>query len=653
MTPPTKPPPNPPRPLRLPPVDAGWPAFLHRRVEDQLAAARASRAALLERPNGDVGALESWNEVRLHLRNASAASSLLAEVHPDPDVREAAEAGLQAAHGFSTDLLLDAEVHERLASIAGRDLAALPEGADRVLAHALRDFRRAGVDRDEPTRARLRELQARQTELAQTFARHVRDGKRRTTVPASALAGLPPDWVAEHPVETDQAHAGGVVTLTSDYPDTMPFLTFSRDARARRAVLRSHFDVGWPDNDAVLGELLALRREQAQLLGYPDWPTYDAEPKMVEDGDAIGTFIERLTAAADASGRRDLARLRERAARDGEDDPIDSSGWRYWSEVLRREELGVDAQQVRRYFAFDKVRRGLLDVTSRLFGVTYAEVPDATGWHEDVATHDVLLDDRRIGRIHLDLHPREGKYNHAAQFDLTPGVLGRQLAEGVLVCNLPRGLMEHGDVVTLFHEFGHLLHHVLAGRHPWADFSGVATEWDFVEAPSQLLEEWAWDPTVLATFATDEDGEPVPADLVRRMKAAEDFGRGFLARQQMFYAAVSYRFHLEVPEDLTARLHELATEYNLIRLPESVHFHCGFSHLEGYSSAYYTYMWSLVIAKDLFSAFDPADLLAPEVAHRYRDRVIAPGGSRDAADLVAAFLGRGYDARAFEGWLSG
>ncbi len=637
-----------PQPLTQPGEDAGWPAFLRSRVDDQLDAARASRGALLDRPDGDPGVLASWNDVQLHLRNAFAASALLAEVHPDVAVREAAEAGLQAAYALATDLMLDATVHDRLASLQGADLGALPAGADRVLEHALRDFRRSGVDRDEPTRTRLRRLQERQTELGQAFARHIRDGKRRTAVPASALAGLPDDWVADHPADGD-----GQVWLTSDYPDTMPFLTFSRDAEARRAVLRGHFDVGWPDNDAVLGELLASRREQAQLLGYADWPSFDAEPKMIEGGDAVAAFIERITRAADESGRRDLQRLRERAARDGEDGPIDSSSWRYWSEVLRREEHDVDAQQVRRYFAFDRVRRGLLDVTARLFGVEWVDVPDAAAWHQDVATHDVLLGGERIGRIHLDLHPREGKYNHAAMFDLAPGVRDRQLAEGALVCNFPRGLMEHSDVVTLFHEFGHLMHHVLAGRHPWVGFSGVATEWDFVEAPSQMLEEWAWDPAVLATFATDQDGEPVPADLVRRMKAAEDFGRGFLARQQMFYAAVSYRFHLEVPDDLTSRLHELAAEYNLIRLPEGVHFHCGFSHLEGYTSSYYTYMWSLVIAKDLFSAFDPDDLLATDVARRYRDRLIAPGGSRDAADLVEDFLGRPYDAHAFEEWLAG
>jgi thimet oligopeptidase len=179
----------------------------------------------------------------------------------------------------------------------------------------------------------------------------------------------------------------------------------------------------------------------------------------------------------------------------------------------------------------------------------------------------------------------------------------------------------------------------------------VATEWDFVEAPSQMLEEWAWDPAVLASFATDADGEPIPEDLVVRMRAAEEFGKGFLARTQMAYAAISYWFHQERPKDLTAGLNDLMERYSLVALLPDTHFHTGFGHLDDYASAYYTYMWSLVIAKDMFSAFDPDDLFAPEVAHRYRDTVLASGGSRDAADLVEDFLGRPYDNRAFTSWL--
>jgi thimet oligopeptidase len=180
----------------------------------------------------------------------------------------------------------------------------------------------------------------------------------------------------------------------------------------------------------------------------------------------------------------------------------------------------------------------------------------------------------------------------------------------------------------------------------------VATEWDFVEAPSQLLEEWAWDASVLRTFAVDADGAPIPADLVERMRAAKEFGKGYQARTQMFYAALAYRLHLDRPRDRTALVRDLQARYDAFDYLPDTHFHTSFGHLDGYGSAYYTYMWSLVIAKDLFSAFDPGDLFAAEVAGRYRDEVLAPGGSADAAELVANFLGRPYSFDAFGAWLA-
>lgn len=629
-------------PLSLPDADADWSSWLDERCHGALARAGELRARLAGADPGAV--LETWNDLHIELGNVFAVSSLIAQVHPDEAVREQAERLEVEANRFHTELMLDESAFAALSSVS---VDGLDAPSRRVVEHSLRDFRRAGVDRDEATRDRLRQLNEREVELGQAFSRGIRDDDRTTTVPAAALEGLPEDWRAEHPADEH-----GQVTLTTDYPDTVPFMTFSADAPARRQVMTTFLNVGWPDNDAVLSELFAVRHEHAQLLGYDDWASFDAEVKMIGRGEAIGEFIDSISADSLAAGRRDLAVLLERARQDAPDlEAIDVANWRHYAEVVRREQFGVDAQEVRRYFDFTKVRQGLLDVTGRLFGLEYVEVPGAPSWHADVTAYDVSLGGEVLGRIRLDLHPRDGKYNHAAQFDLVPGVRGRQLAEGVLVCNFPRGLMEHDDVVTLFHEFGHLVHHVLAGRHDWVRFSGVATEWDFVEAPSQMLEEWAWDAEVLAGFATDESGTPIPADLVTRMRAGEEFGKGFLARTQMFYAAVSYRLHMERPGDITARVLELYDAYNLIRPIPDTHFHTGFGHLEGYSSAYYTYMWSQVIAKDMFSAFDPDDLFAPGPAHAYRDKVLAAGGSKDAADLVEDFLGRPYDAKAFKAWL--
>ncbi|MEO8889524.1 MAG: M3 family metallopeptidase [Jatrophihabitantaceae bacterium] len=637
-----------PEPLQLPAEESAWPAFVADRADSNLARARELIDRLKDGSPRDASAvLELWNDCDIALQNAGAIVGVLAEVHPDEAVRTLAEERQQAVAKLATDRGLDRDLFEVLSGVDG---AGLDAPAQRLLEHARRDFRRSGVDRSESVRARLREISERSTVVGQDFSRNIRDDVRRITISPDQLVGLPQDFIDAHAPGDD-----GRVTITTDYPDYVPFRTFAVDGDARRELAVEFLNRAWPQNDALLSELLALRAEQADLLGYPNWPAYDAEIKMVKTGDAIAEFIEKISALAEPAARRDFDVLLKRRQ---QDEPgastLDSSSSAYYGELIRRENYAVDAQLVRRYFDFAQVRAGLLEVTGRLFGLEYRPVADAPVWDKEVTAYDVFADGELRGRIYLDLHPREGKFKHAAVFDLVAGVdspSGGQLPEGALVCNFPRGLMEHSDVVTLFHEFGHLVHHVLAGRQRWVRFSGVATEWDFVEAPSQMLEEWAWDADILRSFALDADGEPIPADLVARMRKAKEFGQGFLVRTQMFYSALSYQLHVTRPADITAAVRELQERYDLFSYLDGTHFHASFGHLEGYTSAYYTYMWSLVIAKDMFSAFDAGDLFDVSVAHRYRDRVLAPGGRGDAADLVADFLGRPYSFDAFGRWL--
>lgn len=636
-----------PTPLSLPDADASL-SWIAAAAETALAEARAIADRLrTERPTDAAAALAAWNDLTLAIGGASARGELFSEVHPDAGVREAAEQTALAARQLATELGVDPALY---AVFAALDPAGLDAVATRLLERVLRDFRRSGVAADEETRARIRAVRERLVVLGQTFARTIREGTRSIRVTPDRLAGLPRDWIDAHPAGVD-----GLVTVTTDYPDAIPFRTFAHDARARRDLLVASLTIGYPDNVPVLHEILALRAELAGLLGYATWPDFDAEVKMIGHGAAIPAFIDKIAEAAAEPARRDVDILLARLRQDRPDAArVEASDAAYYAEVHRREELDVDAQLVRTFFSFPKVRRGLLDVTGRLFGLTYVDRPDAPVWHESVTAHDVLrtADGALVGRIYLDLHPREGKFKHAAQFTLATGIRAQQLPEGALVCNLPHGLMEHSDVVTLFHEFGHLVHHLVGGDQEWAEFSGVATEWDFVEAPSQMLEEWAWDADVLRTFATDAAGAPIGADLVARMRRAEDFGKGYLARTQMFYAALSYSLHLENPDDLISRTADLQARYSLFPYLEGTCLPASFGHLDGYGSGYYTYMWSLVIAKDLFSAFDPDDLFETEIATRYRDRVLAPGGTKDAADLVEDFLGRPYSFDAYAAWLA-
>jgi thimet oligopeptidase len=290
-------------------------------------------------------------------------------------------------------------------------------------------------------------------------------------------------------------------------------------------------------------------------------------------------------------------------------------------------------------------------VTGRLLDVEYVPV-DESAWHEDVRSFDVVRAGERIGRIHLDLHPRDGKYSHAACFPVAPGIPGRIVPEAALLCNFSRGLLEHDEVVTFFHEFGHLVHEILGGRQRFARFTGFETEWDFVEAPSQLLEEWAWDAGVLASFTANAAGEPIPADLVAKMRTADAFGRALEVRRQLGHASVSYHLHVDRPADLQAETERLYATTTPVQPIPGLHPYAGFGHLTGYGACYYTYQWSLVIARDLLTGFSNG-LMDPVAAGRYRAEVLERGGSRDARDLVEGFLGRPYSFEAYREWLAG
>jgi thimet oligopeptidase len=633
-------------PLTFPVDPEGWSAFATTRQDERLARVVELDAAL--RAGSELTTSERlhlWNDAAIALAETVSESYLLSEAHPDAAVREAAEERVQAAEALGAARAVDRELW---GAFAEADADGLDEQSARLLAHTLRDFRRGGVELDDAQRAEAQRLAERDTELSLTFSRNVRDGRREVTVAPEALAGLPDDFLAEHPVGDD-----GLVTLTTEYTDLMPVREYASDRSTRLALISAYNDLAWPENDAVLAELLDVRAQRARLLGYADWAEYEAETRMIGSGSAIPSFLAQLAeasaSAADAEYARILTRLREDVP---DADHVSTADFWYLLSAVKREEYAVDAQEVRRYFPFDRVLPGVLDVTGRLLGVEYRPV-DAPAWHEDVHSYDVLRDGERIGRIHLDLHPRDGKYNHAACFPLAPGIGGRILPEGVLLCNFSRGLLEHDEVVTFFHEFGHLVHYILGGADArFAAFTGFDTEWDFVEAPSQLLEEWAWDADVLASFTAGPEGEPIPADLVERMRTADAFGRALEVRRQLGHANVSYHLHVDRPADLQAATeHWYATSSPVQPVPGQ-HPYAGFGHLTGYGACYYTYQWSLVIARDLLSGFG-AGLMDPDAARRYREEILERGGSRDATDMVEAFLGRPSSFDAYREWLAG
>ena len=631
------------------------PEDFRRASEAALATARSGieRLKSLPAPRNTREALEIFDEATAALSDASARASVVRHSHPDEPMRQAAETAEQEAEKLSTEISLDRGLYEVIASL---DVSKEDAPTRKWVEKLLRDFRRAGVDRDDATRARVTALQEELVRIGQEFDRNIREDVRTVELPASALEGLPADYVRNHPPGPD-----GKVRITTDYPDLVPFMTYAKDSAAREKLWRANRSRAYPKNVEVLQRLLGRRHELASLLGYASWAAYATEDKMIRSARNAGDFIERIATASAERSRRDYQVLLERKRKDSPGatrvDPWDQG---YLEDRVKAEQYSYDSQAVRPYFEYTRVKQGVLDITSRIFGVSYRRVADAPVWHPDVEAYDVFQSQEQVGRFYLDMHPRPDKYKHAAQFTLATGKQGRRLPEAVLMCNFPKpgaqpALMQHGDVETFFHEFGHLLHHLFGGHTPWAGLSGVRTEWDFVEAPSQMLEEWARDVNALQSFAKHyQTNEPLPADIIQRMKKADDFGKGLWVRQQMFYAALSLELYQRDPKSLDplAVVRELQSKYTPFPYVEGTYFHLSFGHLDGYSAIYYTYMWSLVIAKDLFTVFQDKGLLNPEPAQAYRRSVLEPGGSKDAVVLVKDFLGRDYDFRAYEQWLN-
>lgn len=596
--------------------------------------------------------ISRYDEAMTQLSNASARCGLGREVHPDAAFRAAAEACEQQLEALSVDLAQDQALFSALSAV---DTRALDPVAGFWLFKTLREFRRAGVDRDEATRTKVKTLNETLVKLGQSFGRNIRDDVREVKATAAELEGLPKDWLDAHAPGPD-----GLVTVTTNPPDYLPVMTYAKSAKVREALWRAYRVRAFPANVEVLKAMLERRHELATLLGYGSWADYALETKMAKKASTAHDFIERGRAATLARATKDVSMLLARKQRDVPGATrVEAWEHGFYEDRVKNEQFGFDSQALRAYFEYGTVKQGVMDISARLFGVRFVKVVDAPTWHPDVETYDLFEGDTLLGRLHLDMHPRDNKYKHAAQFGLTVGRAGRELPEAVLVCNFPRpgGLLQHSDVETFFHEFGHLLHELFAGRHPYSGVSGIRTEWDFVEVPSMLLQEWPLDGAVLQSFAKHhQTGASIPTSLVEQLKAAKEFGVGASMRRQFFLSAVSLDYHSRAPGfDSSAVLKELQASFQPFREEwvEGTHFELGFGHLDGYSAAYYTYQWSTVIAKDLLTRFRRDGMLETKVATEYRKKVLEPGGTREAAALVSDFLGRPYQFDAFQAWLDG
>ena len=641
-----------------PTVWAGKPdiAAFEKIETDRLAAGLRSIDKLLSAkgPRTIENTLVPFDEAVHQNNSAGYFAELMEQVHPDATFRDRATLMLTKASAAQTAVALNHEVYNALAAL---DLSKADAATRFYVQRQLLEFRLAGVDKDDATRARLKKLNDQATEQQSMFDRNISDGKNTVEADPAELDGLPQDYIDRH-----KPGADGKVHLTTDYPDALPVFTFAKSDSLRRRMSLAFNTRAYPKNQEVLTNLMKTRYEIATLLGYSSWADYNAADKMIAKGHNIAEFINQVNDASRDLSRREFEML---LAEKQKTDPGAKEIWdyerNYLSELVRRSKYDFDSQAVRPYFPFVEVKQGILDTAADLFHVSFQQEQNIPSWDPAVETWIVIDSGKPIGRFYLDMHPRPGKYSHAEMAPVLDGIRGKQLPEAILVCNFPvptatdPGLMDYGDVETFFHEFGHLMHHILGGHQEWAGISGIAMESDFVEAPSQMLEEWIRSPQVLAKFARHyKTGEPIPVELVARMNRASAFGRGGWAGRQNAFSAVSYDIYKTKPEDVDLDKVTLddARRYTLFTPLPDTHTWASFGHLGGYSSAYYTYLFDKVIAEDFFLQFDHQNLLAGDAPMRYRRIVLEPGGSMSANDLVKNFMGRPQNITALQHWMA-
>lgn len=603
--------------------------------------------------------LRAYDDAVAELSAAGSQTALLDSVHPEKKIRDKAQALTQKVSEAGTLLALNQTVYRALDAM---DIASADEATRHYVERTLLQYRLAGVDKDDATRAKIKELQDKATLLSLTFGRNVQEHVNRVDVKdVSELDGLPPDFIAAHP-----ANEHGQITLTTDYPDYMPVMTFAKNAELRLKMFLAYNTRAYPANEGVLLNLLKIRREIANILGFDTWADLATADQMMGSAANMKAFLDDLDKATQSGAQREYAIVLEFARRENPNlVSIDADSRAYWYEQYRRTAYDFDSQSVRPYFPYQPVQKGVLETAERLFQVTFRPAEDADVWHESVSAWDVYdgfnkTGGPRIGRFYLDMHPREGKDKWFSAHPLIPGIAGRQVPEAALICNFPEpkegnpGLMQYSDVVTFFHEFGHLMHAILGGQQKWAGISGIATEGDFVEVPSQMLEEFFRDAKLLAGFARHyQTGEPIPAELVEKMNRAGAFGRADWVRTQLFYTTYSLDTHYEDPADLNLGI-LLQADYTKF-LPytwiDGNRMFASFTHLTGYSSNYYTYLYDKVIALDFFSQFDRQNLLEDSITARYRKTVLEAGGSVAGKSIVQNFLGREQSIEAFTRWI--
>lgn len=598
---------------------------------------------------------------------------LLANVSPEPSVYQQANEAILKLEAFANQLSLDENLYQALKAYSQLpQLQNLEAPQRKFVTDTLKDFERNGVALDTDKRKKLEVLKNKHAEISNAFLKNIAQSKDELILNEAQTLGLPQDYKARY------RNQDGTYTITLDYPAYQPFMKYAQDDSLRKQLYFKYLNRASDQNPALLQEMLALKKQIAQLLGYESYADYRLENSMAKKANVVWDFESELAQTVRGIAEKEFEKLNQvklnfykqkdalsEAEKIEAQQPVKAWQSSFFTEKLLQEEYQIDSQEVKQYFELQNVIDGIFSIIERLFEVRFVaqDNPQAI-WHQDVQLfHLQNAAGVKIGTLYLDLYPRPNKYSHAACFGVVKGYEKakgeRHLPITALVCNFPKptenqpALLSHDWVETLFHEFGHGLHQLLSQTQLHAQ-AGTSVVQDFVEVPSQLFENWAWDYQTLSLFAKHyQTGEVLPLSLFEKMRKAKNVNIGLHTLQQILYGTYDMTLHHQYkPEEGNATqlgeiFKKLQARITFYQPLEGTHFEASFGHLTNYAAAYYGYLWSLVFADDVFSIFEKEGLLNPAVGKRYQETLLSKGGSEEAEQLLEDFLGRKPEKEAF------
>jgi thimet oligopeptidase len=529
---------------------------------------------------------------------------------------------------------------------------------DKRLAEKMRlDFELNGLSLPKEKREQVIDLKQQISDIGIEFDTNLNEAQDSLLLSKDELKGMPDSYVARLDKAID-----GRYKVTVSYPDFYPFMQNSTNADARRQLEAKFSNRASDKNLALLSKALVLRQQLAEVMGYKTFADYATVDRMAKNPKNVMEFLDGLVAKLKPYRDADLANLTtlKQQTEGPNAGPIEIADWRFYDNQLKKTKYQVDAEEVRQYFPLDVVTDGLMSTYQKLFGVKFTEIKPATAWHQDVQLFQVTdaKSGKLVGHFYLDLFPRPNKYGHAAAWSIRKGMMlpgGKwQTPVSAMVCNFTKptatdpSLLGHDEVETFFHEFGHVMHNLLTESQV-GYFSGTSVYQDFVEAPSQMLENWVWNADVLKSLSGNykDHSKKLPKELLDRMIAAKNLDNGLKYSRQAFFALTDMRYHMEPTTNTTEVWHDGMKNIFGIAAADGTHEEGSFGHLFGYEAGYYSYLWSEVFAADMFSRFEKEGVMNPATGYAYREKILAPGGTQEPMELLKSFLGREPNQEAF------